>query len=239
MWKFTRTLNTKPHFLGLQCLGTEDGAACDGYILPVDPLVPDSKWACTNCKIPVSETAEINAMIDNIGVELEEARNSKEVDVPKLEELYDKLMQILHPNHLHLFNLKHTLIQTYGHQPGYMHDGLTDFQLARKIEMCRELLGVLNVFDPYGVRLALYTAIALHEQALAQTEQQRRLLKLNSSEESKRAALKVFNEILELLKKSKALVKYELDRPEGLAFSKKVEGTIEDMRFMIATALMD
>jgi hypothetical protein len=231
--------NNRIQTSSLPISGTEDGSTCDGLILPINPLSIKSEWACTNCKIPVSETTEINAMIDNVGAELEDARNPKNVDVKKLEQLYEKLSEILHPNHLHMFNLKHTLIQTYGHQPNYLHEQLTDFQLSQKISMCKELLFVLNTFDPYGIRLALYTGITMYEQCLAKIEQQQRLLKSNACEANKRAALKVFNEILEVLKKSKGLIKWELDRPQGLAFDKTVDKAIEEMRFTIATALMD
>jgi hypothetical protein len=174
-------------------------------------------------------------MIDNIGAELEQVRDPKTITVKSLEELYEKLSCILHPNHFHMFNLKHSLIQTYGHQSDLTHGKMSDSQLDRKIKMCQELIDVLAILDPCSIRLALYTSITMHEQCLAMIERQQRLLKKDMSEASKKVAQDKFQEILGALRKSKVMIRNELDLPQGLACDKSIGKTIEQLEKVIGS----
>jgi hypothetical protein len=55
--------------------------------------------------------------------------------VKNLEELVSKLSMFLHPHHYHLYSIKHSLVQLYGHQYGYQINQLSDQQLERKAGM--------------------------------------------------------------------------------------------------------
>lgn len=44
----------------------------------------------------------------------------------------------VHSNHYLCFNVKHTLIQLYGHSMGYKHSMLTDNLLKRKLGMYKQ-----------------------------------------------------------------------------------------------------
>ncbi|KAJ4433467.1 hypothetical protein ANN_15770 [Periplaneta americana] len=98
--------------------------------------------------------------------------------VTQLEELLSKLGMFLHPHHYHLYSVKHSLVQLYGHQQGYQTSQLSEQQLERKAgllpasvtklllvvsEMCRDLLAVTDKVDPGSSRLALYSSVLLHE----------------------------------------------------------------------------
>jgi hypothetical protein len=216
-------------FSGLKCLGPDDGPPCDGYVLPVDPLEVNSAWACNKCQVPITNTAEISAMIDGIGYELEETRNPKTITVKGLEELHEKLAFVLHPNHFHMFNLKHSLIQTYGHQAEFTHDKMTDAQLQRKVAICKELMAVVTVFDPYTIRLALYTSITMHEQCRAEIELLKRELKKDSSASAKQKVAAKMQELLKTLQRSKAIIRNELDLPQGQVCDRSIGKTIADL----------
>jgi hypothetical protein len=62
--------------------------------------------------------------------------------VTQLEELLAKLSMFLHPHHYHLYSVKHSLVQLYGHQQGYQINQLSDQQLKRKAGMYQLLLTV-------------------------------------------------------------------------------------------------
>jgi hypothetical protein len=71
--------------------------------------------------------------------------------VTQLEELVSKLSTFLHPHHYHLYSVKHSLVQLYGHQQGYQVNQLSDKQLERKAGMCQPrfacLKGILHLHD--------------------------------------------------------------------------------------------
>ena len=53
-------------------------------------------------------------------------------DVSMLEDTVSKLEMLLHPNHYHCVQVKHTLLQVYGSQPGLEMGRLSEQQLQRK-----------------------------------------------------------------------------------------------------------
>jgi hypothetical protein len=57
--------------------------------------------------------------------------------VTQLEELLAKLSMFLHQHHYHLYSIKHSLVQLYGHQQGYQVSQLSDQQLERKAGTCQ------------------------------------------------------------------------------------------------------
>lgn len=61
-----------------------------------------------------------------------------------LEELVSKLSMFLHPHHYHLYSVKHSLVQLYGHQHGYQINQLSDQQLQRKAGMYESYLTLVR-----------------------------------------------------------------------------------------------
>ncbi|KAK8742535.1 hypothetical protein OTU49_001941 [Cherax quadricarinatus] len=153
-------------------MGTYFGAlrcsqpGCGGNILSTDPLAPtnDAPWACDRCRYKVSAVTveRLNKMI------YMELRQAGEEDPIKLETIFKKYQYVLHPQHFHLVGIKHSLSQMYGRVAGYLLPDLSEAQLLRKVNCCRDLLQVLDVLDPGITRLRGLTLYELHAPLLLQ-----------------------------------------------------------------------
>lgn len=139
-----------------KCLG-QDGNPCDGIHLPEDPLDDETDWACNKCPARVNSN-EINMVVFQMGEEVETVQMMGG-SIEMLENLLCKLSKFLHPNHYHLYAIKHSLIQLYGRQPGYTSEDVLD----KKIKMSKELIGITKILDPGNARLSLYSSVLQHE----------------------------------------------------------------------------
>lgn len=139
----------------MRCLG--DGQQlCDGIHLSEDPLDDETEWACNKCLVKV-QNSQVNMLVSQMGEEVDKVLMNPSVST--LENLLVRLSTFLHPNHYHLYSIKHSLIQLYGRQPGYMSNEILD----RKIKMCKDLIVVTKTLDPGNARLCLYSAVLQHE----------------------------------------------------------------------------
>lgn len=75
-----------------------------------------------------------------------------------------RLTVLLHPGHQYSITVSHSLIQ------------LLPSTDPRKLELCRRILDTVTNLDPYGARLALYTAVTLRELATCPGEDRQALL---------------------------------------------------------------
>lgn len=140
----------------MKCLG--DGMKlCDGIHLPEDPLDDETDWACTKCTAKVGNS-QVNMVISQMGEEVENVLMMSN-SVTILENLLSRLSTFLHPNHYHLYSIKHSLIQLYGRQQGYMSHEILD----KKIKICKDLIAITKALDPGNARLSLYYSILQHE----------------------------------------------------------------------------
>lgn len=156
----------------LKCIGDEM-VTCTGRMLPIDPHDPETEWTCSECPMRL-ENDKISFLLSNIEEEVDGLLLNKDTTVAEVETLMEKLRQFLHPNHYHLFALKHSLVQLYGSKPGFETSKLPESQLLRKIDMCQELLDLVDVIDPHAIRLSLYIGIILYEMHSAVVELERR-----------------------------------------------------------------
>lgn len=67
--------------------------------------------------------------------------------VESMENLLAKFKSFLHPNHFIMISIKNALIDSYGHVKGHLLSQLPDALLRRKIELCKEVLEILDVFE--------------------------------------------------------------------------------------------
>lgn len=147
-----------------------------------------------------------------------EAKMSAEVDsvlaakISDIEDVLNKLSRFLHPNHYLMYQLKHSLIQLYGMETGYKTIDLSENQLQRKIDMCKELTDIHSRIDPYDIRLQLYVIVILYEQHTALMELAKREFKKQESNENVLAKLR---EVRGLLKKCSTVVQSELQTKTG------------------------
>lgn len=159
---------------------------------------------------------------------------SRKPTVKQLEALINKLSKFLHPHHYHLFNLKHTLIQLYGTEPGYLLKHLNDTLLNKKLQLCEELYEICEKLDPYTIRLSIYVGIILYEMQTVQTEHGKRLLaKATKSNEQIPTALDYINSGRDKLLKAAKILEKELDNVAGSKLSDAVLKSLTELDTLI------
>ncbi|RZB39814.1 msta, isoform B-like [Asbolus verrucosus] len=144
----------------LRCLGTGPDS-CDGFQLPVDPTNDKTEWICNKCDMRINNN-EVSYLINQIGEEVDNVQLASPT-VRELENLLTKMLTFLHPNHYHVYSVKHSLVQLYGYQQGYTPSQISDDTVLRKVNMCRELLQSTRIIDPGNARLPLYSGVIYYE----------------------------------------------------------------------------
>ncbi|KAK2574936.1 hypothetical protein KPH14_008703 [Odynerus spinipes] len=124
---------------------------CDGgFVLPKNPLDFETEWSCESCQGTL-KASEVEQLTDRLEEEVEEAMRTAERTV--LSDLLSRIRALLNPSHQLCISLGHSLIQ------------LLPSDDPQKFELCKLIMNTISAVDPYGARLALYTAITLHELA--------------------------------------------------------------------------
>ncbi|XP_018323957.1 SET domain-containing protein SmydA-8-like [Agrilus planipennis] len=205
----------------LRCLGTEN-EPCGGTQLPIDPLDYKTEWACDKCKVKVNN-AEVAMLVNQIGEEVDQIQLSKPT-VKELNEMLKKVLTFLHPHHYHVYSLKHSLVQLYGYQQGYMPNQISDELLLEKAEMCRDLLETTRKIDPGNSRLCLYTAVLLHELHLANVY----YIKRKWHTEDKEVLARLFREAKRSLEDAKKVLEHETTCAAGEKLRHLVESSEKD-----------
>jgi len=129
-------------------------------MLPDNPLQSDADWVCEKTGIR-RQAEEVKEQLAKIGLELEELAMKGNVD--DSENFLEKYKTLLHPNHYHMVACKHQLMQMYGRTEGYLIQDMTEEQLKRKEDLCREHIDVLKMIDPHCIRLMIFAAAAHFE----------------------------------------------------------------------------
>ncbi|KAJ8953591.1 hypothetical protein NQ318_003014 [Aromia moschata] len=136
---------------------------CDnGVIMSTDPLDDRCEWKCTHCEFKTHAVAvrkvfaAIQADIDSV----EYIGGPKGIE--GRETIYKRYKSVLHPKNAYMSILRSSLVQLYGRADGYELDDLPDILLERKVELCMQLLEVLNVIEPGRSRIRGLTLYELH-----------------------------------------------------------------------------
>lgn len=213
----------------MKCIGDES-SVCDGILLPEEPYAAETEWKCNRCPVQISND-QVSFLMANIEEEVDGIMLKPSATIHELEELIDKLSQILHKNHYHVFALKHSLIQLYGNQAGYLSEQLTDDQLQHKIDMCKDLLSIVDTIDPNTIRLSLYTGIILYELHLAKVEvEKRRIAAANA--DGKTYDYEELYDAERYLIRAKTVLDNNLDIPQGKKFVEAVVRASENLEKM-------
>ena len=133
----------------------------NGFLMSGAPLDEKAMWICSSCSSIISseEAMEINRLL---GDEVDKALISPKVD--ELEKLIERASSTqVHPNHFHLFPVKHSLLQMLGRDD----TGLDDETVKKKEKLCQEFLKTCTALDPGMSKLGSYAGIALYEYHLA------------------------------------------------------------------------
>lgn len=207
----------------LRCIGDEQ-TNCNGTMLPTDPHDAATEWRCDSCPVRL-ENDKVGVLLSHIEDEVDGLLLNQATEVTEVETLVEKLAQLLHPNHYHMFALRHSLVQMYGSRKGFETSVLTDTKLNAKMQMCRDLLSVVDVIDPNAIRLSLYTAIILFElhSALVELETRRRKALITDSSASD-ASLNydALYEAESLLARAKRVLENSGDTPQGRKFVESI-----------------
>ncbi|XP_020807391.1 protein msta isoform X1 [Drosophila serrata] len=132
------------HFSSLKC-----GQCAEGYQVPWQPTDSDTSWNCSTCGA-ITSNPEVQAMLQSLQSEVNTVQ-AVDMGPKRLEEaerLLRKYKSLLHPMHYIATGLRQLLIEMYGRVQGYEMVQLPDHQLERKAQLCREVLQVLNSFEP-------------------------------------------------------------------------------------------
>ncbi|EDW52515.1 SET domain-containing protein SmydA-8 isoform X1 [Drosophila sechellia] len=146
------------HFSSLKC-----GQCAEGFQVPRQPTEPDTSWSCASCG---SETSNVDAlaMLQSLQSEVNavQALPMAAKRLEEIERLLRKYKSLLHPLHFIATGLRQLLIEMYGRVQGYEMVQLPDHQLERKAELCRQVLRVLNTFEPGLSRTRAMNLYELH-----------------------------------------------------------------------------
>jgi hypothetical protein len=127
-------------------------------IVPSNPYKVEEDWKCNSC----GEDYNINyvgSLIHKAGQELEEL-HEKAGDIGAKEEFLKRFGKTLSPTHYIVLELKVELAQLYGRTQEEPLQILPPKKLLRKVQLCEELLIILNVISPGFNRLR---ALILYE----------------------------------------------------------------------------
>ncbi|XP_023172922.2 SET domain-containing protein SmydA-8 isoform X1 [Drosophila hydei] len=146
------------HFSSLKC-----GQCTDGWLLPKQPTVVDSSWNCRACDHSTS-SEEVRQIVAALQAEVNavQALGMGPKRLEESERLLRKYKSLLHPSHYIATSLRQLLIEMYGRVQGYEMVQLTDQLLERKVILCRDVLRVLNVFEPGLSRARAMNLYELH-----------------------------------------------------------------------------
>lgn len=220
----------------LRCLGVQvqsdgnleaNGAVCGGIQLPIDPLDEKADWRCNRCPATLT-SAEVSDIVGRIGDEVDSIQAGGPT-IKQLEELLSKLSTILHPHHYHIYSVKHSLVQLYGHQQGYQTSQLSDSQLEKKAEMCKELLEITDTVDPGSSRLCLYSSVLVHELQSAEFNLARRKFEKNPPTISTEDLNKKIVELRSLLERAIRILEVEPEFSAGSRMLELVRKSLSEM----------
>ncbi|XP_075212902.1 SET domain-containing protein SmydA-8-like isoform X2 [Lycorma delicatula] len=132
------------HMSSLKC------TKCDnGLILSTAPLDPEAKWNCNSCEFHLTAD-QVKRIYKLIESEIEQLESLPMVDytIEQGEKILRQYRSVLHPKHAFNTSIRHSLVQLYGRANGYTFEDLPDILLERKIELCEQILSVINVIEP-------------------------------------------------------------------------------------------
>ncbi|KAK9885452.1 hypothetical protein WA026_010948 [Henosepilachna vigintioctopunctata] len=192
------------NFSALKCMGSGK-QPCGGVQLPVNPIETKPTWSCEKCKIRLPNE-DVMEFVNHLGSEVDKII-SKHPNLNDLEGMMKKLLVFLHPNHYHLYTIKHSLVQLYGRNGGEVPEDV----LLKKKNICEELIAITHQLDPGNARLSMYLAVLLNELYIAKFG----LLKMKFRSDTKNEFKDEVGNIDKILQEASELLKYEINSPSG------------------------
>lgn len=196
------------HFSSLKC------QKCDnGVIVSSNPIDEEAEWHCTHCEYKLKGATMVKA-IQVMQAEIDELAYMEygPERLEKFEQVFKKYRSVLHPLHFIMTSIRHSLIELYGRIPGYMMQELPDILLERKIELCKDILRVLDVFEPGKSRSRAMLLYELHAPIVVMAQSEYAQGTLDGEPLKNR-----LKEAIALLEESSEILKWEdPTSPEGI-----------------------
>ena len=155
-----------------------------------------ASWQCDGCTYKV-EGSDVEKTIKSIQNEIKLIQLAKITMVEKIELLENQLIKnykILHSNHFINLSIKYVLVELIG----YLFE---PFKMERRIELCREILKILDVFEQGQTRarglmlFELQASIVISTRFLLDSDKMSKEMFKNSMKET----LKILEESAEIL----------------------------------------
>ncbi|XP_039950193.1 SET domain-containing protein SmydA-8 isoform X1 [Bactrocera neohumeralis] len=135
----------------------------EGWLLSTNPIDPSCYWKCTLCTFQTSNNAIQKALsVMQSEVATLQAMDPSPQKLQETEKLMRKYRVVVHPLHFIQIGLRQNLIEMYGRVAEYELSELPDVMLEHKEELCRQVLHVLNVFEPGLSRTRAMMLYELH-----------------------------------------------------------------------------
>ncbi|EDS26607.1 conserved hypothetical protein [Culex quinquefasciatus] len=196
------------HFSSLKC------QKCDnGVIVSSKPTDEEAEWHCTHCEYKLKGAAMAKA-IQVMQAEIDELAYMEygPERLESFERVFKKYRSVLHPLHFINTSIRNSLIELYGRIPGYMMPELPDILLERKIELCKDILRVNDVFEPGKSRSRAMLLYELHAPIVVLAQSEYAHGSLDGEPLKKR-----LQEAIALLEESSEILKWEdPTTPEGI-----------------------
>ncbi|KAH1015916.1 hypothetical protein HUJ04_007226 [Dendroctonus ponderosae] len=205
------------HMSSLKCQRCDNGViistnTADLRIALIFFLIDDAcEWKCTHCDYKTNGRAvrKVFAAIQNEIDQVEYIGGPQ--GIQQRETIFRKYRSVLHPNNSYMTTLRSALIQLYGKTEGYTLEDLPDVILERKIELCLQLMEVLDIIEPGLSRIRGITLYELHGPIMIHARHQYQYGAINK--EDFKAKLQ---ESIDTLGKAVEILKNEpISQPEG------------------------
>lgn len=121
------------------------------------------EWICTQCDCKT----KVDSIRQTLSIIQTEVDNAQSIDfgpkrLERCELLIRKYRKLLHPLHYIQTGLSQNLIELYGRVDGYELQKLTDILLEHKIDLCLQVLTVLDAIHPGKTRSRAMLLYELH-----------------------------------------------------------------------------
>lgn len=192
-----------------------------------------AEWKCSHCSFRTSSTA-VQKAISFIQAEVDKVL-AMDLTVERLqlgEELLRKYRSVLHPLHFIQTSIRQALIEMYGRVEGYKLPELPDVILEHKIDLCLQLMRVLDIVHPGKTRARALLMYELHA-PLVQTARSAFEVGLLSGAPLRQKLQKA----IDLLKECAAILKWEDPSTVEATVAELSKAAVDQLELSIVTIL--
>ncbi|XP_055627614.1 SET domain-containing protein SmydA-8 [Toxorhynchites rutilus septentrionalis] len=212
---------TDPTEFGTHCSTLKCSSCPNGLVLPTDPLDQNAEWKCKTCTYTVS-AKNVNQLLDKLFKEVDAIDGNS---VQLYEEFIEKYRNVLHENHYLFLSAKHSLCQLYGKIEGYLLPEMTLEQVKHKETLCRDLLTLVDKYEPGLSRLRGVVMYELHApiMVLSQYQFQTKQITLNQLKQK-------LHEVRQLLSQSAEILSFETPGSPEYDMALAARGALQQMQ---------